>query len=382
MRYFLPFFFSLLFIEVVFAQENSSFIKRDALVLIKAGTEKEQNLFVFDTGCQMTIVSGKYADSTSYNVIGKTKSTDAYGNVKTYPIIIIPHFYIGNLYFPNVKAILMRDLWAGQQGVNCDGNIGGILGNNLLKKFNWELNFIDTTYRVSQHPICYPEETIMKIQFKEKRKDKERELPFISELNIEGEGVKHVLFDTGDPASIVLSEDVFDQLFSKDIYHRTLLIESINDSIQRVYSQKSHKGCINILSKCYSFIVYCQMHNNTQNRMGIGMFYKAIIAINYSDKTIRINKQNFNINPPKKFVGITIEYMDSTAMITSTLLEIEEKYPLLKTGIVVQKINNVTSHNMAIMHSCERSAFLNSVIYKDLNIVTADGQIYQLPAIY
>ena len=355
-------------------QAKEPFVRSGGHILMSGGTQENEKLFVFDTGSSVTVVSKDFCKTANCKKTLKwIPVIDYKGKWKMYRVARIPDFYLGNLHFKNVRVIVKKDVEHAFDGFVCENlSVEGILGYNLLGQHNWKLNFTDTTYSTQQTPIQL--ENGYSLDFRLRRR-----LPYVS-LPINGQFVKNILFDTGDPSAIVLSSDTFNQLFTENVHTRQFLAGSLNNAAKKQYTEQLYKGNVSILSDSHSLIV-SSIANRRHNIIGGRLLTNSIVAINYSDRTIDIDKAEGTIIWDK-IVGIGFGFEEQNIIITSIFTDLAEQYPELQLGKTVKTVNRKNSQDLAEMNPCERRIFLHSLNRGDLEIVMETGTVYNLSAIY
>jgi predicted aspartyl protease len=360
----------------IYAQNKVPFTNLDGNVLMAAGGKENKSLFLFDTGASITVVSDKYCSMATCKTIRWMRIKDYMGKVKWHPVVRIPDFYIGDKHFKNVNAVLMKDLEREFSRFVCEKTpVEGILGANLLKQYNWEINFRDTTYRTEKTPIRYESGQPLKFRLK-------KGIPIISTLPVNGSVVGNVWFDTGDVNSLVLRPTVFKQIFTEDVSTIEEVAPSLNSATKKQFTAQVYRGNVTVLSNDYPLTVGAIAGKNFNN-MGNGFLANSIVALNYSDKTIEIDKAS-TVAPPYCYmsVGIYFTFEEHTIRIDDVLTSVKEKHPELQVGMIVKTANGRNCYDIAAMCPCERRTFLQTLRCEDLEIATEAGDIYNLPAVY
>jgi len=353
-----------------YAHAQGSFVRNGGHILMKGGIQEKESLFVFDTGSAVTIVSEEFCKTANCKkTLTWIPIIDYEGKWKIYRMVRIPDFYIDNLHFKNIKAFLKKDFEHAFGGFACEElPVEGILGYNLLKQHNWKLNFTDTTYGTQQTPIHLDNGQILDFSLR-------RKCPHIS-LQINYKPVKNILFDTGDPSSIVLSSNIFNKLFTENVYTRQFLTGSLNNATRKQYSEQLYRGDISILSDSHPVMVG-SVANRRGNALGGGLLANSIVAINYGDKTIHIDKPQ-HTRIWNKIFGISFAFEENDIIITSIFTDLKEKYPELQLGKVLKSINGKNSSDLAEMNPCDRRMFLRTLNHENLEIIMETGAVYNL----
>ncbi|WP_374464648.1 retropepsin-like aspartic protease [Chryseobacterium sp.] len=110
--------------------ENSSHILIDVKIKEQKGT------FVFDTGATTTLVDAGFAKSVGIEPNFQQKASGG-GGSKVYDVALNQSFVVGNSKIDQAHFVL-EDMTRMREKL---GNIDGITGNNLIKKFITEIDF-------------------------------------------------------------------------------------------------------------------------------------------------------------------------------------------------------------------------------------------------
>ncbi len=138
------FVFLLLSIPIyLFSQKTISFKENNNQILIEVIINNKPFTFLFDNGCERSILFDKKENLHNHNIIAKTLVYDA--NEKSDTVFIAK--YKIRIPYLNIKQkikilIIEPPIILREQGIN------GILGNDIISLYNWEINFTKHTIGV------------------------------------------------------------------------------------------------------------------------------------------------------------------------------------------------------------------------------------------
>jgi hypothetical protein len=340
-------------IELSFDSSDVYIIFRE----IKINSSKVLGGLVFDAGSNGSVIDVSIAKDLHLKTIRKVRCIDITGAKTREPLVKIDSLNIGGAIFRNFYA-LVADLSI----FECE-NVVGVIGNNLLKTGTWEID-------LSQHEITlYNPKT--KIDYSGFHK-----IPFSYRLNLiklqleySGKKLKNILFDTGNPSVLILSQK--DKLLEhlKPEYSFELFYQSLNkmqpEKISRDYYFSNIK--LNDLELDSVLTKYSRKRS-----VGLGLFVNNTIVIDYKHKLIGIRKpfilqkRTFKNVGMFKNVGITFKSYDNNEIIINSLrLNSPADKIGIKVGNKIQKINNIDISEFSL-NECELIDSLNSMTYDTL----------------
>lgn len=350
---------SLVLSNSFFEQETIRFKHEDGFIIInevEIGNTNINGDFLFDTGTQLTVIDSSLLKLISYKEIGNINSIDIYGNKKTEKKIKISSIKIGGKYFSDIDAYVTN-----LNKYSCD-NFAGILGFNLIKKANWQINFKNQTIGISTKSPSIYQDKLTSIPFKTKNNS------IVIDFKIENRKLKTIL-DTGGKTEINLTmRDLYslkrqlkDSLYSIELYSKSLNEED--------WSKKTV-----FLSKLKNISI----HNNffekkvifSETRvLGIDFFKNSgLLNLDFNENIISFS--NNKSNPDNQIItkhGINFSKLDNGDIIVSYLRKNSVFDKLgIQIGDKVLSVNNINCYKLDIC-SCEK--FLNEETTKDSLIV-------------
>ena len=329
-------------IEINYNQ-NESYILLENVIINNCAVAGN---IIFDTGSNGTVIDNSVAQELNLKTIKKVRLIDITGKKTKVPCVKIDSMNISGAVFRNIYA-LVTDLSL----YNCeDAKI--ILGNNVLKTGIWRID-------LSQHKITlYNPKT--KIDYSGFHK-----IPFSYRLNLiklqleySGKKLRNILFDTGNPSLLILSQKDKSYNNLKPNYSLELYYQSLNkiqpDKIRLDYYFSNIK--LNGLELDSVLTKYSRKRS-----IGLGLFINNTIVIDYKHKLIGIKEPFILKKRTFKNVGITFKSYDNNEIVISSL---RLNSPADKVGISVgdkiQKINNIDISKFSL-NECELIDSLNSM---------------------
>ena len=329
-------------IEINYRQ-NESYIIIENVILNNSPIARN---LIFDTGANGTVIDKSIAENLNLKTIKKVRLVDITGKKTRVPCVKIDSMNIGGAVFKDIYA-LVTDLSA----FNCK-NVQVIIGNNVLKTGIWKIDLSKhriTLYNSNKH---FDYSNYHKIPFSYR-------LNLIKlKLEYSGKKLKNILFDTGNPSILILSQK--DKLTEhlKPEYSFELFYQSLN----KIQPEKVRRDYYFSNIKLYSLELDSVLTKYSRKRsIGLGLFKNNTIVIDYKHKLIGIKEPFILKKPTFKNVGITFKSYNNNEIIISNL---RLNSPADKVGIgvgdKVQKINN-TEISEFLLTECELIDSLNSM---------------------
>jgi len=303
---------------------------------------------IFDTGSNGTVIDKSIAQASNLKTFKKVRLIDITGKKIKVPCVKIDSMNISGAVFKNIYA-LVTDLSL----FNCE-NVKVLIGNNVLKTGIWEID-------LSQHKITLynPKENFDYSGY--------HKIPFSYRMNLiklqlthADRKLKNILFDTGNPSLLNLSlKDKVSDSNMKPDYSFELYYRSINE-MQPEKISRDYYYLSNI--KLNGVKIDSVITNYKRKRsIGLGLFKKNTMVIDYKSKIIGIKKP-FNLQKPNfKNIGVTFKSFKSNDIIISTLRQDSPADKIgVRVGDKVQKINN-TAISEFRLNECELIDSLNSM---------------------
>lgn len=120
------------------------------LIFIPVVIENKKYNFIFDTGAELNVINPLIANELNIKKLKKGLISDGTDSNKGVSIVEIDNIKIGNLQFKETAGMVW-DLSKLSNLVGCV-KIDGIIGNNLMRKSNWQINYKDKTIKFSDNP--------------------------------------------------------------------------------------------------------------------------------------------------------------------------------------------------------------------------------------
>lgn len=194
-----------------------SSIKNDNWIKLPIEVKKELIFGILDTGATISVVNSSLIESIDATKIPLIKLK--VNNQKWCKMFLIKEIIIGGKVFKNVTVVAM-DL--------SHLNIDFIIGMDLIKKYNWEINFKNDSVEI--HQLTKEYHNYNQLHYKKKKQP-------ILDVSINNENIQ-LIFDTGranshinlkkkastDSTSLVLQSDALSEFESKVHYEQAKVI--------------------------------------------------------------------------------------------------------------------------------------------------------------
>jgi len=110
-------------------------------IVVTVQIEGKDYNFIWDTGADITVISERMAKNIEHGTVVSRKVKDSGKNKKSLNFIALPKVMMGEVEFHNIGAAI-ADLDPLIKQIGCD-SIDGILGNNLMRKAVWQVNYAE-----------------------------------------------------------------------------------------------------------------------------------------------------------------------------------------------------------------------------------------------
>ncbi len=120
------------------------------LIFIPVVIENKKYNFLFDTGAESNVIDPLVAKELNLKNLKKGTIANGTDSNKGVPIVEIKNITIGGLQFKETAGMIW-DLSNLSNMVSCI-KIDGIIGNNLMRKSNWQINYKDKKIKFSDNP--------------------------------------------------------------------------------------------------------------------------------------------------------------------------------------------------------------------------------------
>ena len=109
-------------------------------------SDKKYN-FLFDTGCEITTIDPKIANEINYKLVKEISvSGSSIPNQKS-SLIKLPNISISNLNYEDIYGMILHLPFMKETAGN--KKIDGIIGNNLMRKSKWQIDYAKKVIRIS-----------------------------------------------------------------------------------------------------------------------------------------------------------------------------------------------------------------------------------------
>ncbi|WP_167605817.1 retropepsin-like aspartic protease [Maribellus sediminis] len=194
--------------EVVWSLNADKFtsdftVGNEGHLYLKAQINGAPGLFLFDTGCGVTVVNEKYISNGSLKWKHLTIK-DANGIRQNKPSHIVREFELGDISIRNLKTYPLDSLtWTSSDGIFFGhDSVVGVLGNDIISKFTWDFDLLNQCVTVSNNKAyCSTLSDSLAIDLVSKNNVKEIPV-FINET------AKMLLLDFGCSSPIILSDSI------------------------------------------------------------------------------------------------------------------------------------------------------------------------------
>lgn len=286
--------------------------------------------FVFDTGAQTTVVSKELAEDIGLKKQSNVSVSDALGSSQKLSVSVMDTIYLGDFCYSNV-GVLINDFQNNLQ-FSCL-KIDGILGMNVIKLNNWEVNYDNTSITV------FNNENISTHEYKA--------IP----LNPNKSGIPYAYFyingikekfmiDIGKNSDLIsVSPEVkLDNPSSLSIGYSSfgMFGKTIVDTTKYFNCSISDSSNLNILN------IVASQSNNKKSLMGSGFFQKncSSIIFDFKNNLLYISESK-NENKLPLTYGITPMLIENNIVIGSKELNSSSNLDRLNLGDTIVGVNNI-----------------------------------------
>ena len=179
------------------------------LIIVEVSINGKTYHFLFDTGAELNVISQSIANDFEYVVITRSEISGTSKSKQTLQIVEIPNIAISNIEFRNTGAII-ADLTTLKKFFGCP-QIDGIIGNNLLRKAIWQIDYQNETITIT--------DDISKLEVSEKAYaiDMNANKWGNIYLDVKTNGIKSKFtFDTGYNGKVVTDKQFLNSLMTHD----------------------------------------------------------------------------------------------------------------------------------------------------------------------
>lgn len=303
--------------------QNTINLSKQTPYLIKDKTSVNnselQGNFVFDTGSNITILDQSIIKKLLLPTTPTTKNTHTYYGHKELKKVFINYLKIGDFCLEDTE-VYVTDL----SFLPAASHIIGVIGLDIIQKFNWRFDFLNNTLSFSENPFNTDDFTSIPITMKSATHSfwSKSKFPFVKLTFNKKEFV--CLLDTGYGGTISLKKYQENWVIGENIaYYPHPELEKI--------LQLDFQGNI----------VKAQGSKVIDQSVGIG-FLRKFDEVIISKNTSSIHLRNtFNTEPMYSF-GFSMEMKDNDFVVVSLYKNSPAEQQGLKLNDKVLKINNTT----------------------------------------
>lgn len=128
------------FVEIPFNYVNKH-------IFIEVVISEKKYIFLFDTGCEISAIDLNIAKEINYNLIKEIGVSGSSLTDQKVSLIELQNIAISNLNFEKTYGML-QDLSYIKETAETK-KINGIIGNNLMRKAKWQIDYIKKVIRIS-----------------------------------------------------------------------------------------------------------------------------------------------------------------------------------------------------------------------------------------
>jgi hypothetical protein len=342
--------------------EKIHFKLHQDMVIIPVTINGKTYNFIFDAGA-MTIFSDSLAKNLTLTTSISLPITDANKIEQTMDFYCTDSVQVGSLYFDNVGyGVINLDNF---EKVLCM-RIDGLLGTNIFRLLNWEIDFSNQIISVSNKPFSV-NNYAMKILFKESFGNRSPKIRIImSKYGF------YATFDRGYNEGIKISDNLFFKS-GKSSYLKSA--KGIGEVSETLFNDDTLKNKYEYISEIDLLYIGKNRHNSIVNEMvGIepypssnligNSFLKKYgkITINWKQKKIFLGEkdESNNIDDDKTF-GYVPDVQDNK-LIVSFIWENADAYKKgIRIGDQIMSINGISTEKIDDSQWCEISAEIENL---------------------
>ncbi len=116
-------------------------------IIVPVKIENKEYNFLFDTGAELNIIDPKVANELNLKLLKKSTITSDKESEKNISMVELKNINIGGINFQESVGMIW-DLSNFTKLIGCI-RIDGIIGNNLMRKVNWQINYENRTLQLS-----------------------------------------------------------------------------------------------------------------------------------------------------------------------------------------------------------------------------------------
>lgn len=333
--------------------------------------EKKYN-FLFDTGAEMSVIGMHIKDEVDYKTSNNSKAKGASGVKRSVEFVEVAEISFGEIKFERTGAVI-ADLSHLEQILGCN-KIDGLIGNNLMRKAIWQLDYQRGTIALSDDRsnfVIAPSASQIVMNAGKWRNVR---------LDVVVDGVEsEFLFDTGFGGKIKSNQEFFDRLAESKTEMKYIVETGHTGADFHGFTQGTEYSVlienINIEGVLLNDQIMI-LENNASSLIGSEIFKNYILTIDWNNDILFLDRV-VDIEPDELTSFDLVFYPNfSTNMIE--VFRLREDHTLnekVSIGAQILMINSVDVANFSTEELCEYWEAENQELRnaKVLDIVLLDG---------
>jgi archaellin len=292
--------------------------------------------FLFDTGAELTIIDEETINDLQFLNIGEAKASGNSFSTQNLKLIEIPKISLSNVDFLNTGAMIQNITLKKYYGCF---EINGIIGNNLMRKANWQIDYKNKIIRITD-------------DFK---KIKMSEITIPIKMNAKETG--NIYFDIG--INGIFSKFTFDTGSNWQITTSSKKFKSFqeqNKNLQFVKKGNEYEFIADLLTldKINLKNKIITLENRNLSLLGNGFFENYTLSIDWINDVIYFDP--INVIKEDKLssyqLGIYINYEENMIFVNNSWSEHKLDFDI-ENGTKVLKINSMNVSNFKRNELCE-----------------------------
>lgn len=344
-----------------------SFESKLDLMIIPVGINGQTYYFLFDTGAP-TVISKEVFQNLGKQSLGKRKAGDSQGSSQNLEFVVIDSVRIGDVNFTNTAA-LIADLKAAVE-INCL-KIDGIIGANLMKLAYWKIdplgqaifcasNLSDLTSGLGDSiSLSFQPNFVFK--------------PYIS-LSVDGQVVKHVLWDTGAGDYISLGKNLMktENVLAK--YQGLGSTGLYGSKMDTLWIGKTNLEIGSFSQKCE--VTY--KSGNAKGILGMDFMKQFVFILNWKDQQIELYPQSVQEQYFSKYDAVP-RWKDGQLIVGTMRLDSTNIHRYIHVGDTVVAVNGKSFLKAKQADYCDLIFEANEQLTDTLKLEMSNGKTYALP---
>ncbi|MCJ7682096.1 MAG: PDZ domain-containing protein [Candidatus Aminicenantes bacterium] len=340
-------------VDAVDFEETFKFILTDKLLYVDAGINNSDSThrFIFDTYA----VNLARQDLISRLNLDVTKLTGPFakqleGSMLAPTMVTFERIRLGNLQFQGYGGFAIRE---DQTHDILDYLEDGIIGANLMNKFIWQINFRDSTIKVTDTLArCDFIEGAVVLPFKPHSLQQSPDIQVL----VNSEETLNLQFDTGSNSVLKFNTDKLDSYIKPGRYAKRTSVPSLNMGEEQTEPLGSH------LIKLDSIQIGSQVFHDLpveiyeveekeligRGQLGNGFMRHFIVTVDWlNNKIYLFPRPESPLETQKRSFGLSIGWKDEAVRIISFYEDSEAAKLSLKIGDRVLSVNGKDMTNLS-----------------------------------